>query len=139
MPRFIMFIKPNIRDDQWDDLTPEGVERMMRFNEELSRAGALLALDGLHPLSRGARVRFSGGGSTVLDGPFAEAKEVVGGYWIIQARTLDEAVEWARRVPAGEGDEIEVRRIQEMSDYSEEVQAVAHLSSTPPQQTEASR
>lgn len=138
MPRFILFIQPNISDEQWEP-TPAAVEAMAAFNEQLARAGALLALDGLHPLSRGARVRFSGGTSAVLDGPFAEAKEVIGGYWIIQARTLDEAVEWARRVPAGEGDQIEVRQVQEMSDFPEEVRrAAGELSSAPPEQTEAS-
>lgn len=137
MPRFIMFIQPNVSDEQWEP-TPEAVAEMSKFNEELTRAGLLLALDGLHPLSRGARVRFSGGVSTVLDGPFADAREVVGGYWIIQARTLDEAVEWARRVPAGEGDQIEVRRVFEMSDFPEDVQqAAGELSSAPPEQTEA--
>jgi hypothetical protein len=112
MPRFIMFIQPDASGEQWEP-TPAAVAATSAFNEQLTRAGALLALDGLHPLSAGARVRFSGGASTVLDGPFAEAKEVVGGYWVIQARTLDEAVEWARRVPAGEGDQIEVRRVRE--------------------------
>ncbi|MBB4660725.1 YciI family protein [Conexibacter arvalis] len=136
MPRFMMFMQPNVSDDRWEP-TPAEVTEMMTYNEELTRAGVLLALDGLHPLSDGARVRFGGGRATTLDGPFAEAKEVVGGYWIIQAGSLEEATEWARRCPARDGDQIEVRRIQEMSDFPEDVQAVAHLSSEPPEQTVA--
>lgn len=136
MPRFIMFMQPNVPDDAWEPSAAD-VEAMMKYNEELTRAGVLLALDGLYPLSRGARVRFEGGRSTVLDGPFAEAKEVVGGYWVIQAKSLDEAVEWARRCPGSDGNQIEVRQIQEMSDFPEDVQAVARLSSEPPEQTSA--
>ena len=94
---------------------------MMKLNEDLHAAGALIALDGLHPLSKGARVSYRGGKPLVIDGPFAEAKEVVGGYWIIKADSKEQAVEWARRIPADEGDIVEVRLIQEMSDFPEEV------------------
>ena len=87
----------------------DAVERMMKFNEELTKAGALIALDGLHPAARGARVAFSSGKAKVTDGPFIESKEVVGGYWIIQAKSKEEAVEWARRCPAADGDMIEIR------------------------------
>ena len=113
----------------------ERVEAMNRYNEELAKAGALLALDGLHPPSAGTRVTFSGkGGPTVTDGPFTEAKEFVGGYWIIQARTKEEAVELASRAPVGDGT-IEVRRIAEGSDYPPEIEAAARLSQDPPEQT----
>ncbi len=111
---------------------------MTKYNEELTQAGILLAADGLHPTAKGARVSFPGGKSTVTDGPFAEAKEMIGGYWIIQARSKEEAVEWASRCPGADGDVIEVRRIYEMSDFSEDVQAAAgELSRTPPEQPAA--
>jgi hypothetical protein len=122
MSRFMMFVLPGDHPDAGPD--PETVAAMSKFNEELQKAGALLALDGLTPPTEAARVTFGSGGPTVTDGPFAEAKEMVGGYWIIQARTRDEAVEWARRCPLHPGDTIEIRRIAEMEDYSDEVQAI---------------
>ena len=103
----------------------ETVARMMKFNEELAKAGALIALDGLHPGSKGARVAFCGGKPKVTDGPFTEAKEVIGGYWMIQVKSKEEAVEWARRCPASDGDVIEVRQVFEMSDFPLEVQKAA--------------
>jgi hypothetical protein len=103
----------------------KAVERMMKYNEELQKAGVLLALDGLHPPSTGARVSYSGGKPTVSDGPFAEAKEVIGGYWMIQVRSREEAIEWAKRAPMGDNEIIEVRRVQEMEDFSPEVQKAA--------------
>jgi hypothetical protein len=103
----------------------EDVARMMKFNEELSKAGALIALDGLHPSSKGARVSFSGGKSNVTDGPFTEAKEVIGGYWMIEAKSKKEAVEWARRCPASDGDVIEIRQVFEMSDFPPDVRKAA--------------
>ena len=99
----------------------EAVAPMMRFNEELKASGALLALDGLHPPASGARVSFKGGRPLVTDGPFAEAKEVIGGYWIIRAASKAEAVAWARKCPAGPGDIVEVRQIQEMDDFPDAV------------------
>ena len=140
MPRFMMLVIPSDYNDGSggsQEPTPEVVELMSKYNEELTKAGALLALDGLTPPSQAARVVFEDvGRSKVVDGPFAEAKEVVGGYWIIQARDRDEAVEWARRAPFGAGQIVEVRQIAEMEDFSEEVQAAAgELSQTPPQQT----
>ncbi len=98
------------------------VEKMTRYNQELSKAGVLLALDGLHPPSTGARVSWSGGKPKVTDGPFSEAKEVVGGYWMIQVKSKAEAIEWAKRAPFPDGDVIEIRQVQEMSDYTPEVQ-----------------
>jgi hypothetical protein len=107
------------------DLDPKRVEEMMKYNEELQKAGVLLSLDGLHPPSTGARVSFSGGKPIVTDGPFAEAKEVLGGYWMIQVASREEAIEWAKRCPASDNEIIEIRQVQEMSDFSEEVQKVA--------------
>ncbi len=103
----------------------EVVAKMMKFNEELAKAGALIALDGLHPSSKGARVAFVGGKPKVTDGPFTEAKEVIGGYWMIQAKSKEEAVEWAKRCPASDGDVIEVRQVFEMSDFPPDVQRAA--------------
>src|SRR5271169_3623054 len=93
------------------------VAEMMKFNESLQKAGVLLALDGLHPPSAGARVSFSSGKPTVTDGPFIEAKEVIGGYWMIQVKSKEEAVEWASRCPASDNEVIEVRQVQEFSDF----------------------
>jgi hypothetical protein len=98
---------------------------MTKYNEALTKAGVLLALDGLHPPSVGTRVSFSGGKPRVTDGPFAEAKEVIGGYWLIQVKSKAEAVQWASRCPAGDGDVIEVRQVQEMSDFPPDVQKAA--------------
>jgi len=95
----------------------DAVARMVRYNDALTRAGVLLALDGLHPPAAGTRVAFAGGKATATDGPFAESKEVVGGYWLIDVKSMDEAVAWASRCPAGDGDVIEVRRVQESSDW----------------------
>ncbi|MEJ2502687.1 MAG: YciI family protein [Gemmatimonadota bacterium] len=101
---------------------PEGVERMNAYNKELQEAGVLLALDGLHPPSVGARVSFEGGTPSVTDGPFSEAKEVVGGYWMIDVKSRAEAIEWAKRCPGSENEVIEIRQVHEMSDFPEEVQ-----------------
>jgi hypothetical protein len=119
--RFMMFMYPQISEDEWQP-SAEGVEAMNRYNEELRKAGMLLSLDGLRPPSDGGTVRFSRDGeTTVTDGPFAEAKEVVGGYWLIQARSREEALEWASRCPA-RGCAIEVRRVFEMEDFPQDVQ-----------------
>ena len=104
----------------------DAVAKMMKYNEELAKAGALLGMDGLHPVAKGARISFNGGKPKVVDGPFIESKEVLGGYWIIQAKSKEEAVEWARRVPAAQGDIIEIRQIFEMSDFPEEVKKAAN-------------
>jgi len=134
--RFMLFMHPAIDADaeSWEP-SADDVAAMMAYNDELTRAGVLLALDGLQPPSKGARVRFSGGRATVTDGPFSEAKEVVGGYWIIQTKSKQEAVEWASRCPAADGDMIEVRQIFEMSDFPEDVQAAAGDFPAPPEQT----
>ena len=122
--RFMLLMIPNIKEDKWMP-SPEAVSRMMKFNEDLTKSGALLALDGLHPSSKGARVSFSGGKPKVTDGPFTEAREIIGGYWMIQVKSKEEAVEWARRVPGDEGNVIEVRQVFEMSDFPADVQKAA--------------
>jgi hypothetical protein len=125
--RFMMLVIPKGYETAAPGTVPEAkdVERMMKYNEELQKAGVLLALDGLHPASMGARVSFQGGRPKVTDGPFAEAKEVLGGYWMIQVKSKEEAIQWASRAPMGDNEIIEVRQVQEMSDFPEDVQAAA--------------
>jgi hypothetical protein len=130
--RFMMFMIPQVyqggRGKRAEaDFTPpaDAVEKMMKYNEELAKAGALIALDGLHPIEKGARVSFAKGKVAVTDGPFIESKEVFGGYWMVQFKSKEEAIEWARRIPAQDGDVIEIRQVFEMSDFPEEVQKAA--------------
>ena len=115
----LMFPGPNAESGAMPD--PKLMAAMMKYNEELTKAGVLLALDGLQPTAKGARVRFSGGKPRVSDGPFTEAKEVVGGYWLIQAKSREEAIQWASRCPAPDGDMIEIRQVFEMADFPAEV------------------
>ena len=138
--RFIMFMHPNTQviGEDWGTPEVDAVAEMSRYNERLVQAGVLLAADGLHPPVEGARVRRTEGRTIVTDGPFAEAKEVVGGYWTIDVKDRAEAVEWASRCPLSEGDMIEVRRVYEMSDFPQDVQDAAELSTLPPEQTAAS-
>jgi hypothetical protein len=125
--RFMLLVLPKGYETAKPGTLPpaELVEKMGKFNESLSKAGVLLSLDGLHPPSAGARVGFTGGKPTVRDGPFAEAKEVLGGYWMIQVKSRAEAIEWARRAPMPDGDVIEVRQVQEMADFPPEIQKAA--------------
>jgi len=125
--RFMMIVIPKGYEKAAPDAGPtaEQVTKMMEYNKSLQRAGVLLALDGLLPPSAGARVSFTDGKPTVTDGPFAEAKEVIGGYWIIQVRSREEAIEWAKRAPMSNNEMIEVRQIHEMSDFPEDVQKAA--------------
>jgi hypothetical protein len=125
--RFMLLMIPKGYESAEPGAMPdaEKVAAMMKYNESLQKAGVLLALDGLHPPSMGARVSFAGGKPKITDGPFAEAKEVLGGYWIIQVRSRDEALEWASRCPGSENEVIEVRQIQEFSDFPAEVQEAA--------------
>ena len=106
-------------------LDPERVAAMMRYNEALKDAGVLITLDGLHPPSMGARVSFATGEPIVTDGPFAEAKEVLGGYWMIEVASRAEAIAWAKRCPASPNEIIEIRQVQEMADFPPDVQAAA--------------
>src|ERR1700687_1526786 len=122
--RFMMIMKPNVSEADWEP-SPEVVaamSTMSKYNDELTKAGVLLTHDGLQSPAKGARVSFAGGKATITDGPFAEAKEIIGGYWMIEAKSRDEAVQWASRCPAADGDIIEVRQVYEMSDFPIEVQ-----------------
>lgn len=125
--RFMMLVIPKGYESAAPDAMPsaEAVAEMMKYNEALSKAGVLLSLDGLHPPSAGTRVSYSGGKPTVTDGPFPEAKECVGGYWMIQVKSKEEAIEWAKRAPMGDNEIIEVRQVQEMDDFPADVKAAA--------------
>ena len=122
--RFMMMV---IHESAAPDAVPgtEAVAKMMEYNKALQKAGVLLALDGLFPPATGARISYADGKPTVTDGPFAETKEVIGGYWIIQVRSREEAIEWARRAPMSNNEVIEVRQIHELSDFPEDVQRAA--------------
>lgn len=125
--RFMMLMIPKGYENAAPGAMPdaEAVAAMMKYNEALRKAGVLLALDGLHPPSMGVRVSFSGGKPRVTDGPFVEAKEVLGGYWMIQVKSKEEAIEWAKRCPASDNEVIEVRQVQEFSDFPADVQEAA--------------
>ncbi|MGE0354931.1 MAG: YciI family protein [Gemmatimonadales bacterium] len=125
--RFMMLMLPRGYAAAAPGTLPDAaaVAAMARYNQELRRAGVLLSLDGLHPPATGARVSFAGGKPRVVDGPFPEAGEVVGGYWIIDVASKAEAVDWAGRCPAGEGNVIEVRQIQELTEFPRELQKAA--------------
>jgi hypothetical protein len=125
--RFMMLMIPKGYESAAPGTMPDAkaVAAMMKYNESLQKAGVLLALDGLHPPSMGARVSFSGGRPKVTDGPFTESKEIVGGYWMIQVKSREEAIEWASRCPGSDNEVIEVRQVQEFSDFPADVQEVA--------------
>lgn len=125
--RFMMLVIPKGHETAEPSRMPDPtqVAEMMKYNETLAKAGVLLSLDGLLPPSAGVRVSFAGGKAKVTDGPFAEAKECVGGYWMIQVKSREEAVEWARRAPMSDYEIIEVRQVHEFADFPAEVQAAA--------------
>src|ERR1700681_1807301 len=125
--RFMMLMIPKGYEKAEPGAMPDAkaVAAMMKYNESLQKAGVLLALDGLHPPSMGARVAFSGGKPKVTDGAFAEAKEVLGGYWMIQVKSNEEAIEWASRCPGSDSEVIANRQVQEMSDFPPDVQEAA--------------
>ena len=125
--RFMMLVIPKGYEKAPAGFAPPAdlVAKMTKYNESLTKAGVVLALDGLHPPVTGARVRFAGGKATVTDGPFTESKEVLGGYWMIQVKSRAEAIEWAKRAPMQDGDIIEVRQVQEISDFPPDVQKAA--------------
>jgi hypothetical protein len=125
--RFMMIVIPKGYESAAPDAVPDAevVAKMQEYNQSLQKAGVLLALDGLFPPSTGARVSYSDGKATVTDGPFLDAKEVIGGYWIIQTSSREEAIEWARRAPMSNNEIIEVRRIFEMGDFPQDVQVAA--------------
>jgi hypothetical protein len=125
--RFMMLMIPKGYESAAPGTMPDAkhVSEMMKYNESLQKAGVLLALDGLHPPSSGARVSFAGGQAKVTDGPFAEAKEVVGGYWMIQVKSREEAIEWASRCPGTDNETIEVRQVHEFSEFPPDLQQAA--------------
>jgi hypothetical protein len=123
----MMLMIPKGYESAAPDAVPsaEAVSAMMKYNQALKAAGVLIALDGLLPPSAGARVSFAGGKPMVTDGPFIEAKEVIGGYWMIDVKSRDEAIAWASRCPASSNETIEIRQVHEMSDFPADVQAAA--------------
>jgi hypothetical protein len=125
--RFMMLMIPKGYEKAAAGTMPDAtaVAAMMKYNESLQKAGVLLALDGLQPPSTGARVSFAGGKPEVTDGPFTEAKEVISGYWMIQGKSKEEAIEWAKRCPASDNEVIEIRQVQEFSDFPSDVQEAA--------------
>ena len=125
--RFMMLMIPAGYETAASDLKPdrERMAAMMEYNYSLKAAGVLLALDGLYPPSAGARISFASGEPVVTDGPFIEAKEVLGGYWMIEVKSRDEAIAWAKRCPASNHEIIEIRQVMEMSDFPADVQEAA--------------
>ena len=125
--RFMMLMIPKGYDKASPGTMPDAkaVAAMMKYNESLRKAGVLLALDGLHPPSMGARVSFSSGKPKIIDGPFIEAKEVIGGYWMIQVKSREEAIEWASRCPGSDNEVIEIRQVQEFAEFPADVQEAA--------------
>lgn len=125
--RFMMLMIPRGYETAAPGTMPpvEAVEKMMKYNEALKEAGVLVTLDGLHPPSMGARVSFEGGKPLVTDGPFIETKDVIGGYWMIEVNSKEEAIAWAKRCPASGNEIIEIRQVQEMADFPAEIQEVA--------------
>ncbi len=120
--RFMVMVKATEESESGAMPSEKMLTEMGQYNDELAKAGVLLAGEGLHPSSRGARVRFSGEQRTVIDGPFAETKELVAGFWMIQVRSMDEAIEWVRRCPNphDEETEVEIRRVFEAEDFGDE-------------------
>ena len=119
--RFMVIVKASKDSEAGIMPSPELLSAMMKFNEEIAKAGVMKAGEGLHASSKGARVRFAGGKRTVIDGPFAETRELIAGYWIWECKSLDEAIEWARKIPnphEQEDSEVEIRQIFEATDFS---------------------
>src|ERR1035437_10349968 len=125
--RFMMLMIPRGYETAAPGTMPpaDAVAAMMKYNEALKQAGVLITLDGLHPPSMGARVSFATGEPVVTDGPFTEAKEVLGGYWMIEVNSREEAIAWAKRCPASSSEIIEIRQVQEMADFPADVQEAA--------------
>jgi hypothetical protein len=119
--RVIVFVKATKESEAGQMPTTEILAEMGKYNEQLVKAGVMLAGEGLHPSSTGKRVKFSGSQRTVTDGPFAETKELIAGFWIWKVQSMDEAVEWLKKAPFGGGTEIEIRRIFEAEDFGKEL------------------
>jgi hypothetical protein len=118
--RFIVMVRADKNTEAGVMPTEQELAAMGNYNEELVKAGMMLAGEGLHPSSKGARIRFSGGGqTTVTDGPFAETKELIAGFWLIQTRSKAEAIEWLKRAPFGAGAEVEIREVFEADDFGD--------------------
>jgi hypothetical protein len=119
--RFMVLVPGGPESEAGEMPSTELLGEMTKYNEELVKAGVMLAGEGLHPTSRGAKVRFSGSERTVIDGPFTEAKELVAGYWVWECSSREEAIEWLKRAPFGGGVEIELREIFETGDFGEQL------------------
>src|SRR6202161_1022300 len=119
--RFMVLVPGSPESEAGVMPSTEALGEMTKYNEELARSGVMLAGEGLHPTSRGAKVRFDGGERTVIDGPFTEAKELVAGYWVWECSSREEAIEWLKRTPFGGGVEIELRQIFETGDFGEQL------------------
>src|SRR5437016_9866496 len=115
--RFMVIVKADKNSEAGIMPSKQLLTDMGKFNEELANANVMLAGEGLQPTSKGARVKFSGGKKTVIDGPFAETKELVAGFWLWQCKSLDEAIEWLKRAPFGGGEEVEIRQVFEADDF----------------------
>jgi hypothetical protein len=118
--RFMVLVKANKDSEAGVMPTQELLAEMGKFNEELAKAGVMLAMEGLQPSSKGARVKFSGNTRTLTDGPFAETKELVAGFWLWQVRSKDEAIEWLKRAPFRDGEVVEIRQVFEAEDFGPE-------------------
>ena len=118
--RFMIIVKADKNSEAGVMPTEKDLAEMGKYNEELAKAGIMLAGDGLHPSSKGARVRFEGKKRTVIDGPFAEAKELIAGFWIWQVKSKEEAIEWLKRAPFDGGTEVELRQVFEAEDFGAE-------------------
>jgi hypothetical protein len=118
MMRFMMIVKANKESEAGVMPTEEMLAAMGKYNEELVKAGVLLDATGLHPSSKGARIKFDGAKRSVTDGPFTETKELIAGYWLIQVKSKEEAVEWLKRAPFRDGEEVEIRQLFELDDFA---------------------
>ncbi|MGH7447653.1 MAG: YciI family protein [Longimicrobiales bacterium] len=118
--RFMVIVKANKDSEAGVMPTEQELADMGNFNDELVKAGVMLAGEGLHPSSKGVRIRYSGSKRTLIEGPFAETKELIAGFWLIQVRSLDEAIEWLKRAPMGDGAEVEIRQVFEADDFGAE-------------------
>ena len=125
--RYMMIVKANADTEAGKMPTSEELATMGRYNEELIKAGVLLAAEGLHSSAKGARIKFQGGKSTITDGPFSETKELIAGFWIIDVKDYDEVLAWARRIPFENGEEVEIRKVAEVSDFPSDAVSEEHL------------
>lgn len=123
--RFMVIVKANERSEAGELPTEQELVAMGKFNEELAQAGVMLAGEGLQPSSKGARIRYTGGKPTVIDGPFAETKELVAGFWLIQVQSKQEAIDWIQRAPFAAGEVVEIRQVFESEDFEPSIRTEA--------------